>query len=303
MGRIEIDPRISMRTARQSIVAPLDLDFVDMNSICGETLRRMLDADQRELEQCRRELSEPEQYCLYIKKTRGKLYYYQAADGGDTMQSISDDPDRINKLARRKYLEKKVLELEVNLSRLKAAIDSYEHRQSAAKTRRVLEYLRDAGIDLTRIIFTEEQNRWIDAAYSPNPFHTENLTKRTNGGIWMRSRAEVLIGNELERRGIPYRYDDIVEVSGPDRENPNALYRKSYFADFKIPNLRRGISVNEHLGATHLQGYGDNAIVRINDYDWYHAFDRSEVFWTLDSDVLDPERMDRAIRTMLLPNI
>ena len=294
-------PGLKSRTARESIVAPLDLDFVDCALIRSESIGRMLMADRHSLELCRMELSRLDNHSLYIRRRHVKYYYYKSGDRKHGETSIISDPPKIDELARRKYLERQIEQLEVNCKRLTAAVSIYDYQRNKVGKRKTLEKQQESGYDLTKLLFTDEQNRWIDSPYTPNPYHQENLRFKTKGGIYMRSKSEAFIGSAIEDKGLPYRSDDIVRISGIDFSDPSAIYEKTYFADFKIPNLRGGISVNEHFGAFNIRGYSENAITRINDYRRYHLFRREEIFWTLDSDIEDPEILDQIIKNMLLP--
>ena len=75
---------------------------------------------------------------------------------------------------------------------------------------------------------------------------------------------------------------------------------KTYYADFKIPNMRGGISVCEHLGAFNLDSYADNSLIRLNHYVETGSVQPNVLFWSFDKTVRNPEALDALINRMLL---
>ena len=167
----------------------------------------------------------------------------------------------------------------------------------------------DIGLDITRIIFTKEQNEWIDAPYTPNPYNVDSLKYETIGKLPVRSSSEREIGNMFEDIGLPYRSDDLVRIIRND-EHQGTPFRNTYFADFKVPNLLGGITVHEHLGAFHLENYSDNALQRLNDYHNFTVVElpgrpvgKNELTWSFESDLQGDENLKRLIARLLLPGI
>jgi hypothetical protein len=117
-----------------------------------------------------------------------------------------------------------------------------------------------------------------------------------------------MLGNELELLGIPYRYDDLVTIeTGSSGDQP---FRESYFADFKLPNLLAGITIHEHLGAFQVTQYGDNALMRLNDYNTFTVVElanrpvkHQEFTWSMEYQLKDPALLKETILKMLFPGL
>ena len=198
--------------------------------------------------------------------------------------------------------------MENNVRRLQKVLDISDGLRDDRTIKKKLERYADAGLDLSRIIFTKEQNEWIDQTFTPNPYHPEDLRYPTAGGIFTRSKSEAFIGSTLEGLGLPYRSDDLVTIIYDPRGNKP--FRDTYFADFKVPNLLGGITVHEHLGAFQMESYSENALKRLNDYHNFTICELSgrpvktdEFTWSFESDLRSEKMTTRLIRKILLPGI
>ena len=97
---------------------------------------------------------------------------------------------------------------------------------------------------------------WHAGDYEMNSFHSENLIHRTPAGVLMRSKSEVLIGSQLERRGIPYHYEPVIECGD-----------KLYSPDIEIlhPRLTR-LVYWEHFGMADDPVYTEKMLKKLKDY-------------------------------------
>lgn len=269
-------------------------------------LKYVLAADRAELRALRQELALLEPSSLCIHDHHG-VYQFACKEKGSRKEfGISRDPDRIHSLARRAYLEGRIRVIAGSCDRIAELIDASEEICHELKLKEKLARFSDAGLDLSRILFTKEQNEWIDEPCTPNPFHPENLTHPTMGGIMMRSKSEATIGSSLEAIGWPYRYDDLVTFSGSFRETRPS--RDSCFADFKVPNLLGGITIHEHLGAFQIDRYADNSLMRLNDY---HNFEiqelpgrnvtADELTFSFESDLRGRDLIQSLVHRLLIP--
>lgn len=85
--------------------------------------------------------------------------------------------------------------------------------------------------------------RWRTVRYQHMSFNEEDQPLYTASGIRMRSKSELLIAEQLEKSGIPYRYEYPLEVAMPDGS------KKHFRPDFYClePETRREF-VWEHFG-------------------------------------------------------
>jgi hypothetical protein len=296
-----------LRTARESIVQPSGLIKLDFLRNTSQYIKEMLNADRVDIDAMKMEISLIEKGRLRIhSKTASNKCYFGIYTESAGREEGTDDYARIHMIARREFLETRLKQIELNCHRLSRIINNIDYACEEERFRRKLQRFNDSNLDLCRILFTKEQNEWIDEPYAPNPYHTENLRYHTKGGIPVRSLSEARLFSGVESFGLPYRYDDIVKIFIGD--HGGTPFRDSYFADLKIPNLLWNITINEHLGAFHIEKYPDNSLKRLNDY---HNFDiyeipgqklrSEEITFSFDSDLKTPFALQKLIMKMLLP--
>ena len=269
-------------------------------------LDEMLKAAKASLDSIKQELSLLEDARLYLHKSSRGYHFGCIPTGTQKEIGISQDSARIHSLARRAFLQRQATLEEQTVSALQLLFDMYcpeeDHEKSILKFRR----FHESGLNLFHVLFTEKQNEWIRQPYTPNPYYPEKLKYPTAGGIWMRSKSEAKFGSMLEEAGIPYRYDDrLVIHSDYAQDRPD---HDSYFADFKIPNLRGGITIHEHFGAFQLDQYSENALKRLNDYLDFEVYElpgrpvrHTEFTWSFEGDLYDSARLSSLMRRILLP--
>ena len=298
---------VHARTARDSIINNSGLLQIDFLRITSDSIRTLLKADEAEVKAMQQELDLLREGSLCISK-RGEGFQFSRYDRNTQKRvSIMSDRDEVNELARRMCLENRIKAIEDNARRLSAVLENADGACHEIMLQKKLGKFAAAGLDLSRILFTKEQNEWIDTPYTPNPFHPEDLKYPTTGGILTRSKSESTIGSRLELIGLPYRFDDLVTIySERTGERP---FRDNYFSDFKVPNLLGGITVHEHFGAFQMKNYPDNSLKRLNDYRNFEVRELpsrivlpEEFTWSLEADLRDPVLFQRIINRMLLPS-
>lgn len=303
---MQMQQSLHARTARDSVLNSSGLIRINFLNLLDVLINELVMANQKEIESIKQELSIMENATLHIHH-RGERFHFSGYDKETKRRfGISEDNARIYSLARRGFLECQIKALENHSLRLVKTLDATEWVRHEIKMDKSLKRYAKAGLDLSRILFTEEQNEWIDQPYTPNPFHLENLVCRTNGGVPMRSNSETKIGSFFETVGYPYRYDDLVTIHSDHSQN--RPFKGTYFADFKVPNLLGGITIHEHFGAFQLDNYPDNALKRLNDYRGFSIYElgnkpvKAEEFtWSFAADLNDSALFHRMIRRMLFP--
>ena len=303
-----MDKTAHVRTARDTIVKPSGMTKIGFLRTASVYIKERLNADREEIASLKMEMSliEEGRLRIHAKPERNKYYFGITTLTDDQEVSITEDISRIHQIARRDYLELRLRQAESNCCRLSRVLNSIDYITYENRIHNKLHRYSEAGLDLCKIIFSKEQNEWIDQPYSPNPFHKENLRYLTSGGIAVRSKSEAFIGSTLESLGIPYRYDDLVNIG--NSSYGDKLFRDSYFADFKIPNLSGGITIHEHLGAFDIDKYPDNSLKRLNDYHNSELYElpgrkvqHNEITLSFESDLRDVALLRQMISKMLLP--
>lgn len=294
-----------IRTARDTVINPGGLQQYSLLQVTAEILQDAIKWYQGMLGSMKQELALSEESHLHIRHKDDRYYFSCKGDRSNQEQSISDDPIRIQVLARRSILTTSIQAVEHRLKLLERMEGNAEEVRCHLKIKKQLDRFADAGIDLSRVLFTREQNEWMDELFTPNPYNRGSLTAQTTSGIWMRSKSEARIGSSLEEIGVPYRNDDLVKIIADGKGVPN---RDSYFADFKVPNFLGGITVHEHFGAFQMDNYADNALQRLEDYRYFTVVEiegrpvaDNEFTWSFESDVSSEESRRKLIRKLLLP--
>lgn len=105
-------------------------------------------------------------------------------------------------------------------------------------------------------IHSKSVEEWKKEPFSTNPSHPESLKFKTNCGTLVRSKSELLIAMMLDKYGVPYKYECMLETpAGP------------HFPDFTImhPKSKR-IYLWEHFGLMDDSSYAASAGNKIGLY-------------------------------------
>ena len=297
-----------IRTARDTVKDSAGLTKMNILEIITKVLRRTLDHERQVSDSMKQELSLLENSRLNIHRRDGKVTFSCVPYNDNHPQGITRDIERVHRLARRRYLVDSIKAGELHMKRLQRIIDSADIAMLEARTLARLNKYAKAGLDLCHVLFTEEQNEWLDQPFTPNPFYQESLNYSTRGGVLVRSKSEAIIGNFLELAGLPYRYDDLVNIVSDNRSE--APFRDNYFADFKVPNLLGGITIHEHFGAFQIETYQENSLKRLNDYQNFTVIElpgrplRSEEFtWSFERNITQSDELNKLLLKILLPGI
>ncbi len=176
---------------------------------------------------------------LKIKKDGIYVKYYHVRSSG-------------SKKVPRTYISKKDIKLAQSLA-MKAYKDrliySLKHEIQAIDAYLRL-YPKDNGDALFRIsptireligseVFPQfDAENWLQEPYDQSTEYPEDLKLMTMKGHYVRSKSEVMIADELYRRGIPYRYECAIELEG-----------ETIYPDFTILDPKTGkIYLWEHFG-------------------------------------------------------
>lgn len=303
-----------VRTARNSVVNNSGLISNTFLQSSLSLLKKHIAIRENELSEIKKELVLMDKGVLHIHRRGDRFEFgYRETDSGK-VRGITGDIERIHSLARLAVIEERKSLLELQLKRIESIVDRLDEARYEQRLAKKLRRYNEAGLDLSRILFTKEQNEWIDEPYNPNPYHRENLIYSTTNNMYMRSNSETKIGSRFELAGLPYRYDDFVEIGSDARakayRSEAGPFHESYFADFKVPNLLGGITVHEHLGAFHVGNYGDSSLKRLNDYHNFGVMEipgrrvkHSEFTWSFENDVRNEVMLDQLLARMLLPGL
>ena len=272
-------------------------------------LRFLVRLEQKRCLQWEEELKNLPEGSLCIHFRGEKAYFLLRRNG--TRTGITKDTELVYKLARKKYLQILIRERksalfqacrEAGAPRLSASSES----SGAGSLVKLLRRYESAGLDILRVTCTEEQYQWAKAPYRRNMSYPEELKYETRAGVKVRSKSEQSIGNALEERGIPYRYEmeHTLEVGWMEgaRGAREGRY-KSYYPDFVIPAADNMKIIWEHLGRMDLEEYRVHNNEKIAAYREGGLCDEAHLILTFEKDMNNLETLGEIIERRIMPFI
>lgn len=246
-----------------------------------KTLLQQLEREHTErLRKIRSELKSLPPGRLEALQMKEKTYYYQREQA--KRRGITQDPEMVRKLARKRYLleERKIVQRNlVQIRKTLAACESYSLDE-------IMQRIPGRVRQLPRQYFY--QKRPVKN-YDKNTSHPEHLLFVTNGGEVVRSKSERSIGDMLEEYGLDYDYDRRVDGY-------------FYYADFMIHCRDGSIIVWEHFGRFDTdRKYRDRAFKRMTIYRRKGWRQWRNLIYTFEEDVQDPQVLREIIELFILP--
>lgn len=280
------------------------------------------EAIQKELIKCRkiktrltRQLKELPDNTLFTKLEHGKPRLYTYSNGKPLYLSQNSFPV-FAEIATGKILRFLLEQLSVNISSLENLSSEYtplpemfqlENISPALRDLRysikgtvaesswndqLLRYLQEEFLPAQQWRITERDiYTWRSIKYEGNPYRPEQKIHRTPGGIYVRSKSELLIATHLEYMDIPYRY-----------EAPLVLEGNTVYPDFSI--LRPAdhkLIYWEHMGMLGDFDYAQKASMKLMQYFQCNIRPYDNLITTYDDNgTLDMAHIEQITNTMLL---
>jgi len=212
--------------------------------------------------------------------------YYTHVDKGKEI-GITDNTDNIRSLCRKKSILIQKKQLKNNISILAHPIS----KLIEDTPEEIISSLPRAYQGLPKDYFYHSEVKdWLEAPYKKNPYRKENLIFTSNNGVPVRSKSEVLIANQLEHLGIPYRY-----------EAAFILGNKEIYPDFTIKNPYNGkIIIWEHFGALHEENYVENMYTKMKAYRDHNYRLFENIIYTFEPDVEKTQHLRDLIKRLIL---
>ncbi len=162
---------------------------------------------------------------------------------------------KAEKLALKKYYQVK---LEGLLTELKAIEECLTHYPKRNFSDIFLEQNPEYQRLLSGIASTSNDTvvAWLSQDYDKNRSYPEGLKYKTNQGILVRSKSEVIIANILSSNNIPFRYECGLSLNG-----------LTIYPDFTIMHpVTNQIFYWEHFGLIDNPSYAHNAMTKLQTY-------------------------------------
>ena len=179
---------------------------------------------------------------LMISSNGKRLSFFDIGDPYSRThpKGIGRDQDKVYQLARRAYVTEQIERINTNITLLektisgsfsleaKAILEAMPKHFSILEDRRVIQPLqketavwpnpvRDPGVYPKKALLKLENitpQEWAALPYRENTKNLERKIHRANKGFYTRSKSEVLITGEYDRRDIYYHYDEVIEIDG-----------------------------------------------------------------------------------------
>lgn len=280
------------------------------------------EAIQKELIKCRkiktrltRQLKELPDNTLFTKLEHGKPRLYTYLNGKPLYLSQNSFPV-FAEIATGKILRFLLEQLSVNISSLENLSSEYtplpemfqlENISPALRDLRysikgtvaesswndqLLRYLQEEFLPAQQGRITERDIYiWRSIKYEGNPYRPEQKIHRTPGGIYVRSKSELLIATHLEYMDIPYRY-----------EAPLVLEGNTVYPDFSILRPADNKLIYwEHMGMLGDFDYAQKASMKLLQYFQCNIRPYDNLITTYDNNgTLDMAHIEQITNTMLL---
>ncbi len=196
---------------------------------------KMLADLQAQLQKANKELEASPPGNVVRVKRANKYTFFQVynQENERVRKSITKDAAMINALARKAYLNTEIKILEKDIKATTVFIHNFEEpiyeNIIAALPERFQQY------DLAK----RDQSAWSSQPYRQSTYMPQHKRHTTSRGLKVRSKSELLIAEKLSEHGIPFRYEQILEIGGAE-----------YAPDFTILRPDGQLIYWEHCGLT-----------------------------------------------------
>ena len=234
-------------------------------------------AYKKELAEIEKELAQLPQDQLYIRK---KFYNYRK-DGKEI--GITKNPEFIQQLCRRAYLQVRKEQLENNM---KNPISKFDHRTS----RQLIASLSTAYQSVPEAYFYHPSvESWLEKPPRKNSINLEN-SKYLYKDVAYRTLSEREIAEKLDENGLLFYYDSCFDV-GIAQVSP----------DFYIKNPFNGkIFLWEFFGAFHIPKYGEKMNDKMATYSKIGFVEADNLIATFEYHLRDTERIQNIVDEIIL---
>ncbi len=194
---------------------------------------------------------------MRIGASHGKIQYFTVGEGGKLYMIPKNNLETARLLAQRDYDELTMKRAKIELKRLEAMMNVYEHGIAED----VFDKLPAARRSLvTPIMIPDDEfvRQWLAQQYEGPGFMDGAPEFYTESGLRVRSKSEIAIVNKYETLGIPVLYEKPVFLKG---------WGVAY-TDFSALNVRlRKEFKHEHFGMMDDPDYAEENIAKIHAYE------------------------------------
>lgn len=171
---------------------------------------------------------------MRVGRSKNSSIQYRHYKDGKSF-GITKNHELVKKLARKKFLETSIKNIENNYIHLKAFIDKYEEVDEVHIIDSFPPHYSKL-MNSNEAEWNEKKRSWLDEKYERSTYNPYGKTHVTASGLHVRSKSELIIAEKLDYYKIPYRYEAMIYI----KNHPFA-------PDFTILT-KQGIKYWEHCG-------------------------------------------------------
>lgn len=242
------------------------------------------------------------------------MYQWDCRRGGTrTRESVTDNPQMLNELARKEYLRQEEKIIRNDLRLLNMIKDRYVELSPDNILREISGRYKDLPMEFffygsgvnnigvsgsevkgsganSCLVTGSEAIGWANEPFQQSTFRPEWKKYVTSRGLRVRSKSELLIAERLYANNIPFRYEAIITIGN-----------KIYAPDFEILKLDGNLAYWEHCGMPNDKAYMRRHKEKMEDYESAGIVPWKNLIVTYeDENAFSLEIIDSEIRNKLL---
>lgn len=166
------------------------------------------------------------------------LWAVKNEDGRMLRKGVTKDTEFVRKMARKAYLKKALGIVERDIEVMERAVRCFV----PVSPEDILNSIPSAYRDLPAEYFFNKNRTggdWANSEYEQSNYMPENKVHLTSKGLYVRSKSEAIIAEELYKHKVPFHYEEVLKIG----EN-------IVIPDFTIKNHAGEICYWEHCGLT-----------------------------------------------------
>ena len=178
-----------------------------------------IDMQREMLSKCNELLKQMPKGGLTSQGTSKRRYYKMRINGKQKYLSVGDP--MIDKLKSKYLVEKLIKRLTGNIELLEEFAERYQSIDPNMMVKGFKKTYRDMPLEAFERLGFIDADRWASSGYIKNDRYKESLNNTTSSGLKVRSRAEVNIADTYDSKGIPFRYEEVLELPDGTVLNPD----------------------------------------------------------------------------------
>lgn len=223
---------------------------------------------------------------IRFRNRKDSMSIYHVIDNMEV--NITENPEIINALIRKRINNKSKKTATANIAVLKKALANFQPNSFED----IIKALPKVYYKANKFLNNTAKSTQNMLLYSP-----ETHKHTTTSGIFVRSKSEVIIANALTSYGIPFSYEEMFPVA--------TSRGKRVYPDFKIVCSDGYIIIWEHWGLLSNIDYCTNQVGKLNLYQSQNYIINENLIVTMDdcNGGCNAQKIDEIIRTLILPHM